>query len=49
MRLTRSTRCASRSIPLAPRPAFAAALRRRIVAELGPTREEHTMPDARSP
>ena len=34
-------------IPLAPRPAFAGDLRRRISAELGPTPEEHTMPEIR--
>ena len=31
------------NIPLAPRPAFAAALRRRLSVALGATREEHTM------
>ena len=31
-------------VPLAPRPEFARQLRRRIVAELGPDREDHTMP-----
>ena len=31
-------------VPLAPRPAFARELRRRIVAELGPDPEDHTMP-----
>ena len=31
------------NIPLAPRPAFAAALRRRLSVALGATREEHAM------
>ena len=31
-------------VPLAPRPAFARELRRRIAAELGPDPEENTMP-----
>jgi uncharacterized glyoxalase superfamily protein PhnB len=34
-------------VPLAPRPAFAADLRRRIAAELGPTPEEEHMPEIR--
>ena len=39
------------NIPLAPRPAFAAALRRRVSVALGATREEPAMPetDARNP
>jgi len=34
-------------IPLAPRRAFAAALRQRLSAELGSTREEYAMPEIR--
>jgi uncharacterized glyoxalase superfamily protein PhnB len=34
-------------IPLAPRPAFAAALRRRLAAELGPIQEEQAVPEIR--
>ena len=34
-------------IPLAPRPAFAAALRQRLVSELGPTPEDSAMPEIR--
>ena len=35
------------NIPLAPRPAFAAALRRRLSVELGTTREVQPMPEIR--
>ena len=35
--------------PLAPRPEFAAQLRRRIVAELGPDQEDTAMPTTRDP
>ena len=45
--LTRSTRSASRSIPLAPRAEFAAALRRRLSVALGTTREAQPMKEVR--
>ncbi len=35
------------NVPLAPRPAFAAELRRRVSVALGATREETPMPEIR--